>query len=212
MNKVEKFWDKGAESFDKEEGRFKAIHDKTIKLARTYLKKNDVVLDYGCATGSKTFDMAPYVKHIQGIDISSRMIEIARKKTASLGVKNVEFIHATIDNEELKKESFDVVTAFNILHTLKGEKQVLPRIIQLLKPGAFLVSVTPCLKEKMKISNRIQLSLYLVLIKLGLFPNILIRFRFPELLEHIERSGLEIVGTEKLSDRMSSLFIVARKV
>ena len=70
MNKPEKFWDRVAENYDKSESRFEPIHIKVVENSKKHLKESDIVLDYGCATGTKAFRLSGHVKKIQGIDIS----------------------------------------------------------------------------------------------------------------------------------------------
>jgi 2-polyprenyl-3-methyl-5-hydroxy-6-metoxy-1,4-benzoquinol methylase len=212
MNKPEKFWDRVAENYDKSESRFELIHIKVVENSKKYLNGSDIVLDYGCATGTKAFELAGHVKQIQGIDISSKMIEAAKRKAVERKIENVDFVHATIFDERYTRESFDVILAFNILHTLKDNRQAMQRIIELLKPGGLFISITPCLKEKMEFLNYLQLSFYLLLIKIGLVPDILTRFKFSELEDLIANGNLQIVETENIYHNVSGYFIVAKKI
>lgn len=211
MNKAERFWDKVADSYEKTEERFERVHTRVIGNTKKHLKQSDTVLDYGCATGTKTFALATHVKSIQGIDISSKMIEGAKRKVAERKIENVQFEHITLFDESLKKESFDVVMAFNILHAIKENRQVVERIAELLKPGGLFITSTPCLKERIAFVNRMQLVFYLILIKAGLVPDMLTLFRIPELEDLVQKSDFQIVETEKLYYRMTSYFIVANK-
>jgi ubiquinone/menaquinone biosynthesis C-methylase UbiE len=43
------------------------------------------VLEFGCGTESTAIAHAPYVKHIQALDISSKMIDIAQGKAQGFG-------------------------------------------------------------------------------------------------------------------------------
>ena len=132
MDKSENIWDKIAVNYDKSEKRFEPIHIKTIENTRKYLKVSDIVLDYGCATGTKALELAGSVKRIHGMDISSKMIEGAKRKAVENKIENVDFTHAIIFDERYKRESFDVILAFSILHSLEDHKQVLQRINELL--------------------------------------------------------------------------------
>ena len=212
MNESEKLWDKISDKYDKAEKRFEKIHIKTVENTKKYLNKNDIVLDYGCGTGTKTIELAGKVKKIHGIDISSKMIEAAKRGALEHKIENVDFIHATIFDERYKRESFDVITAFGVLHVLDDSQQAIQRITELLKPGGFFISTTPCLKEKMALSNKFQLSFYLLLIKIGLLPNILSRFRFSELEDLVTTGDFQVIETEKLFHRMSCFFIVEKKI
>ena len=68
-----KFWNRLADNYDDEVG------EETTAITRTYLRKDDIVLDYGCATGAYTVALAGDVAEIRGIDISPRMIELAKE-------------------------------------------------------------------------------------------------------------------------------------
>lgn len=211
MNKPEKFWDMVAKNYDNTEERFESIHVKVVENSKKYLKGSDVVLDYGCATGTKAFELAGYVKKIQGVDISSKMIEIAERRAAERKTENVDFAQASLFDERYKRESFDVILAFNILHALEDYQQVMKRITELLKPRGLFISTTPCLGEKMTSVNYLQFSPFLLLTKIGMIP-FLKRFKFSELDNLIRNGDFQIVGTEKLFHRMSSYFIVAKKI
>ena len=88
MNKSEKFWDKRSKDYDKREKDFEQEYDKTIELTKKYLKINDIALDYACGTGVITNIIASNVKEIHGIDISSKMIAVARRKAEERKIQN----------------------------------------------------------------------------------------------------------------------------
>ena len=56
------------------------------------------------------------MKDVHGIDTSAKMIDLAKKKAREREVANVHFAQKTIFDEELGRESFDMILAFNILH------------------------------------------------------------------------------------------------
>ncbi|MDD8013122.1 MAG: class I SAM-dependent methyltransferase, partial [Acidobacteriota bacterium] len=80
MSKAEKFWDGLADKFDARDKNFEKTHSKTIENTRKYLNAGDIVLDYGCATGTAAIEIAGNVQAVYGIDISSKMIEAAKRK------------------------------------------------------------------------------------------------------------------------------------
>ena len=71
--KAEKFWDRTALTYDQEEGPDEKIYLQIIERVRDYLKATDVVLDFGCGTGSVTNKMASSVKQVYAIDLSSEV-------------------------------------------------------------------------------------------------------------------------------------------
>ncbi len=120
MNKSEKFWDNVSKTYDKDEKHFAQVYKKVVKHSKKYLNSRDTVLDYGCGTGTKTLELAGKVNNIQGIDISSKMVNIAKRKAMEYKIDNVDFVHTIIFDEKFSRESFDVIFAFNILHAVEG--------------------------------------------------------------------------------------------
>ncbi len=209
--KVEKLFDMSAKNYNKtEEVRFEKHTIITIENTKRYLKASDIILDYGCATGTKALEFAGRVKKIYAIDISSKMIEAAKTKAAERNIENVDFAHTTLFDEKYKKESFDAITAFNILHLLEDNKKVVQRITELLKPGGLFISTTPCLGEKMSYRDKFVFSLVILLMKIGMFPSIK-RFKFHELEDLIATGNFQLVEKEKSYHSLSGYFIVAKK-
>jgi 2-polyprenyl-3-methyl-5-hydroxy-6-metoxy-1,4-benzoquinol methylase len=212
MIKTEKIFDMSAKTYDKmEDIRFRQNTIKTLENTKKYLHANDIIMDYGCATGTKALELAGNVKKIYSIDISSKMIEAAKRKAVERKNENVDFAQATIFDERYKRESFDVILAFNILHLLEDNRQAMQRITELLKPSGIFISTTPCLGEKMTFEMKYKFSLFLLLIKARLFPSIK-RFKYSELEGLIATGNLQIVEAEKYYHQLSNYFIVAKKI
>jgi 2-polyprenyl-3-methyl-5-hydroxy-6-metoxy-1,4-benzoquinol methylase len=181
-----------------------------IERAKKYLDASNVVLDYGCATGSIAIEMASMAKEVRGIDISSNMIEIARRKADERGVKNITFTKAMIFDESLKKESFDLILALSVLHLLENPTQAMGRINQLLKPGGVFISATPCLGEKAFVSILMNIPIFL-LSKIRILSPINF-FSASNLAESITNVSFQIIENENLSIHpLTECFIVARK-
>lgn len=125
MVKAECVFDMAVNLQNKVEKRFEEINIWVIQNAQKYLKSRDIVLDFGCATGTKTLELASGVKEIRGIDISSKMIEAAKRNAAERRVVNVDFEKTTIFSELFEKESFDVILALNVLHLLEDDDLLL---------------------------------------------------------------------------------------
>ncbi len=202
MNKTEKFWDRMSNQFDKQAGHFE---QPPVERSKKYINSSDIVLDYGCATGTTTIEFAGNVKKIHGIDFSSKMIEAAKRKAAVCKIENIDFTKTEIFDERFKKESFDVIVAFNILHLLEDTQKALQRINELLKPGGFIISVTACMGEK----KFLRILLFL-LMKTGLVPNMKF-FRISELEDSISCANFQIIEKESLNNSPNEHFIVAKK-
>ena len=201
-----KFWDKRADKYSKSPVKDQENYDRTLDCTRKHLSASDEVLEVGCGTGTTALLLAPSVKQITASDISSRMIEIAREKAVAQEVENVRFAHATLFDEALEKESFDVVMGFNLLHLLEGIPGAVHRVAELLKPGGLFISKTVCLAEQ----NRLWNLLLGVMKPLGFAPDVKC-LKVAELEEIITGAAFEIIETGFYPPSPPSRFIVARK-
>lgn len=212
MNKSEKFWDGASKNYDKTEERFEYIHKRTRENTKRFLKNSDLVLDYGCGTGTAACEFSGLVKEVHAIDISSKMIELARGKADVAKVQNVSFDQADIFDSKYANESYDVILAFNMLHTVPNPHDVLLRVNDLLKPDGLFISVTPCLRQKMSFLVNLQIQLMSVLCKIGLIPIPIRRITSTEVESLLETGGFKTVESEQIYKDASSFFVVAKKL
>lgn len=211
MNKSEKFWDNTSKNYDTTEERFEQIHSSVRDKTKKHLKVTDVVLDYGCGTGTKCCELAGSVSEILGIDISAEMIGLAKEKGAAQAVGNAHFEHATIFDETLKEASFDVVMAFNMFHTVPDPETVLNRIHEVLKPGGLFISATPCMAEKKSFIVGLQMGIFRLILKLGLIPILFEFYRTSDVDGLIGSKGFQTVESESIYADVTSYFVVAKK-
>ena len=87
--KSETMWDQLAKNWDTPGVSLGENDLKIIERTKKYLNASSVVLDYGCATGSIALEIASMAKEVHGIDISSNMIEIAKRKADEREIKNI---------------------------------------------------------------------------------------------------------------------------
>jgi ubiquinone/menaquinone biosynthesis C-methylase UbiE len=87
MNRAIKFWDRQSRNYDKTESKIEQLRVKVVEKSKKYLNASDIVLDYGCGTGTITCEIAETVKEIRGIDISAKMIERPKEKQMSAELK-----------------------------------------------------------------------------------------------------------------------------
>lgn len=206
MNKTEKFWDKMAGKFDQRAKKFDKSYIMAIENSKKYLKSNNIVLDYGCGTGIISNELSGHAKEIHAIDISSKMIDAAEKKAAECKIENVHFAHATIFDDRYKKESFDVILVINILHLVEDTPQVVERMNTLLKPGGLLISLTPCLREKILLR-----ILLFVLYAIRILPYIKL-YKISELEDLIVKGNFEIIESKYLDNSPLDYSIIAKKI
>ncbi len=202
MNKSEKFFDR-VSSKSKSEPNQTAF--KIIESSKEFLKKDNYILDFGCGSGAITNKLAKEVKAIEAIDISSGMLEFAQKQAQENAITNINYRQASIFDEAFKDETFDVISAFNVLHYIEDMPSNVERINSLLKPNGIFISSTACMKEKRSLVR------YLVsfLSKIGLVPKI-ISYKKVELETLIENGNFEVIKSERIS-KLPEYFIVMKK-
>jgi len=208
MDKSVKFWDKQAKGYTDQEQHTQLSENKDFITTLKYLNVDDTVLDYGCATGIISNAIADKVKEIHAIDISPKMIEIAKSRASERNIENIHYAPATIYDEKYQKESFNVILAFRILHVLENPRAVVHRINELLKPGGVFISVSACMGEKMGFLG----ILVFLASKLRIVPLHINVFKLTELQGIISDGGFEIVEYEKMDDSLPHYCIVARKL
>jgi len=71
--------------------------------------KNKIVLDVGCADGRFTLSIAPHFQKITAIDLSTGMLDAARKLHKEKGVENVSFEEQNASKTTYADDSFDLV-------------------------------------------------------------------------------------------------------
>jgi len=109
MGSSAQFWDKIADKYARRPVADEASYQRKLEITRALLRPDMEVVELGCGTGSTALVHAPYVRHIRAIDVSPRMIEIARGKAGASGIENVTFEVSSIDALKVDKESVDVV-------------------------------------------------------------------------------------------------------
>ena len=200
-----RFWDRIAERYASKPVADEAAYQKKLAITRAYLRSDMMLLEFGCGTGSTAMLHAPHVKHIQAIDISSKMIEIAKGKAEAAGAGNLTFERSDIAGFTAPAESFDGVLGLSILHLLADWEAAIAKVHCMLKPGGFFVTSTACLGDSMR-WFRFVAPLGSAL---GLIPLVKV-FSAQALRDAMTRAGFAIEQDWRPADGRT-LFLVARK-
>lgn len=200
-----RFWDRHAERYSQSPIADQASYERKLAMTREFMTTETNVLEFGCGTGSTALLHAPYVRTIDAIDISGKMIEIAQRKAEAEGIANVSFSRGTLDDYEAPNGSLDMVMGMSILHLLKDRQSAIRRAFDLLKPGGTFVSSTVCLAEGYSIFRFIGP----IGMALGLLPTLRV-FSAAQLVEDMKAAGFSIERQWRPGPR-KAVFIVARK-
>lgn len=138
------YWDGYAQAYDEEADH--GLADPATRAAWRHLLERwlpatpSIVADLACGTGSLTLLAAELGHTVEGVDLSTNMVERALRKTASCGDR-VHIVQADVVDPPLAPSSVDVILARHILWTLPDPHAALRRWVDLVRPGGRLVLV-----------------------------------------------------------------------
>ena len=205
MSNSTKFWDKIAEKYSKQPIADEESYQKKLKVTQEYFNPEMELLEFGCGTGSTAIIHAPYVKHIRAIDISAKMIEIAKGKAEAENINNVTFEQLTIDELSVADSTYDMVLGLSILHLLEDKEAAVAKVYKMLKPGGLFVTSTACLGDSMKWFKLIApIGKFF-----GVFPLVKV-FKVEELVASLTNSNFAI-DYQWQPGKNKAVFIVASK-
>ncbi len=194
MTDYANFWNSAAPKYAQSPIADVAAYEYTLDRTRSYLKPDDQVLELGCGTGSTALLLAPQVKQITAMDISTAMLAIAREKTDKAGVKNLQFVESDAVPDTGK---YDVVMGYSLFHLVPDMEARFAQINALLPEGGYFISKTVCLAEAgTGIGGRLKSLMIRVMIPLmqlvGKAPYVR-RFTALELEAAVTNAGFEII-------------------
>lgn len=109
-------------------------------LERRPIKAGDFVLDIGCGTGKSTRDAARLAApgQVLGVDLSSRMLEYARRRSEEQGLANIRFEQADAQVHPFEEAVYDVaISSFGAMF-FADPFAAFANIGRALKPGGRL--------------------------------------------------------------------------
>lgn len=203
-----RFWDRAARKYAADPIKDMTGYERSLDRMRHYLMSTDLVLEFGCGTGTTALKLAPSVEHILASDISGEMIAIAQEKAAAQGCLNVTFHVDSPEPTGWPAQAFDVAYGMNVLHLAPRRAAVLMAVRRALKPGGIFISKTPCLKE---MNPMIRLAVP-VMRWLGKAPYVAF-LSADELERDMQAAGFDIIETARhgSSGKDFRPFIVARR-
>ncbi|MBX3052555.1 MAG: arsenite methyltransferase [Caldilineaceae bacterium] len=105
------------------------------------LKAGEVVLDLGSGGGLDVLLAARQVGptgFVYGVDMTDKMLELARANAAKIGATNVEFRKGELENLPLPDNSVDVIISNCVVNLSPEKENALSEAYRVLKPGGRL--------------------------------------------------------------------------
>lgn len=135
-------WDAESATFDEEPDhglRDPAVREAWAARLRTWLPERAAdILDLGCGTGSLSLLASERGHRVTGIDLSPRMVDLARAKLAG---RDVVFLVGDAAIPPVGEQRFDVLLCRHVLWAMPDPGRVLRHWCGLLRPGGRLVLV-----------------------------------------------------------------------
>ncbi len=94
------------------------------------------VLEIGCGAGAFARLLARRAESVLAIDLSPRMIRLARERSEAYA--NIEFVNGDVTAFQFPEEQFDCIATLTTLHHLPTEA-ILKKVRRALKPGGVFV-------------------------------------------------------------------------
>ena len=112
-------------------------------VERLHLRENCRMLEIGCGSGYFSVGVARHVPNgrLELLDVQRGMIERARRRITSAGLRNVGFVLGDATRLPFSDGVFDVVFLVAVLGEVSNKKECLNEIYRVLKPSG-LLSIT----------------------------------------------------------------------
>ncbi|MCL7475108.1 MAG: methyltransferase domain-containing protein [ANME-2 cluster archaeon] len=123
-------------------------------IGHTGLNKEDTVLDAGTGSGILAIFMGLIARRVVTYEIREDFAEVARSNIALAGLTNVEFRSGDLVKEiRSLDETFDMVTL-----DMQAADKVVPYVLEILKPGGYLVVFSPFLEQAKEVRMAISIE------------------------------------------------------
>ena len=119
----------------------------------------DAVLDVCCGPGAFALAVAPRVRLVRGVDVTTEMLHRARAFQAEKQVTNAAFARGDAEDIPFPSATFDLVTCQCSFHHLTKPELVLKEMVRVAKPEGRLLVIDPLSPEsdaKHELHDRIE--------------------------------------------------------
>jgi len=132
------FWDFCAPFYDMAEKNNGPAYTEMLQIVRERIPQGATVFEAAAGTGAISLAVSDKANHILCTDVSEKMLNVARRKTAKRGAQNI-----TIENQDIfaldaADSSFDVVVAGQVLHLIDEPERAAAELKRIAKSMVIL--------------------------------------------------------------------------
>lgn len=120
-----------------EGGQNSPIRWRDRKAALTPYKQSGTLLDLGCSSGAFLEFMGREAWQLYGIEMSAEVAQVAKARSGA------QVFVGDIVDAPFPRESFDLITCFDVLEHLYEPRSVMARVSEWLKPGGIFYVLVP---------------------------------------------------------------------
>jgi ubiquinone/menaquinone biosynthesis C-methylase UbiE len=113
----------------------------------------DSLLDVACGTGEFTLYISSMVKSVIGIDVSDKMIEIARVQKVRMNIRNADFEIAEVSHIPYPENAFEVVFCKSAFHHFGDASEVFREMVRCCKSNGTIGICDICAFENPMVDN-----------------------------------------------------------
>ena len=164
---IETYFDENADDWSDLYGKAQRVNDLVLAARKdaavahlsAHVTSDARVLDIGCGAGMTSVDLMNLGCVVHGVDISSKMLDHARKNFERAGFprERYELTCAGMFGADLETESYDAIAGLGFLQYQDDEAAALAELHRVLKPGGVLVITGP---TQRKLANWLGMSRY----------------------------------------------------
>jgi ubiquinone/menaquinone biosynthesis C-methylase UbiE len=153
-----------------------------VELARP--KRGDLALDVATGTGNTAFALAPYVRRVVGLDLTTEMLDEARRVAAQKSITNVEWVIGDAARLPFPDGTFDLYTVRAAPHHFHDVDAFLAEAFRVLRPdrAAAFVDCAPPVPARDLLQE----------VEVGRDPSHVLSLTVQEWVEKLERAGFEV--------------------
>lgn len=179
-----------------------------VPTAVADLHPGEVVLDLGSGAGGDVLisarRVAPDGRAI-GLDMTTEMLDLARRNAEAAGVDNVEFLQGYLEEVPLPDDSVDVVISNCVINLAADKSVVLAEAARVLRPGGRFAVSDVIADEGMDEATRADMAQWT-----GCIAGALTEAQFRSALLHAGFTDIQITPTHRVHPHASSAIVRAR--